>query len=487
MRTYDELTGARGRKIYYRAERYPARELFRKIVPEVEIDGNCLILNDVSMSGLSASTSQAAPWVPGNGNEVTVALKMDDLVLFEAKAQVHRTESIPGGLKVGLGFVSGCLDISEVVTRHRDITARFELDTWLRSDTDLVPPEYRAVVAEVVFFLRRYRAVFERLSLKAGGQGHQRPALASDILAECEARGFPEWSELWLRANRAVLPLMDDPVALAAAKRFTEALVTPEFLPAPFVRRAYEKPLGYPGDFELMNYVYRWEALGDTDYAKFAHRIAVQSAECVATRMVIVRDAIVDCISGAACGGEESPVRITSLGAGPAQEVLNVLEAGQRSRPVEFTLIDQDRNALSYAYERTYPHTVRPGARSSVQCLQVSFMQLLSDRRLFETLPPQDMIYCMGLMDYLSPRRGRWLVSRLYDRLALGGRLMVANLRAGERSTFWPIEFICDWRLIYRNEQEMLALAEGLPTTNLRLDIDPTGHVYLLTVNKADR
>lgn len=484
MRTYDELTGARGRKIYYRAERYPARDLFRKVVPDVEIDGNSLILNDVSMSGLAASTSQGAPWVPGDGNEVTVTLKMDDLVLFEAKAQVHRTEPIPGGMKVGLGFVSGCLDLSEVVARHRDVTARLELDTWLRSNTDLVPPEYRAVAAEVVYFLRRYRSVFERFSLKAGEQSQLRPSQSSELLAECEARGIPEWTELWLRANRAILPLTDDAQALVATKRFTESLITPEFLPAPFVRRAYEKPLGYPGDFELMNYVYRWEAVGDTDYAKFAHRIAVSTAECVATRMVIVRDAIVDCIERAAPDDNEKPVRITSLGAGPAQEVLNVLEAGPMRRPVEFTLIDQDRNALSYAYERTYPHTVRPGARSSVQCLQISFMQLLSDRRLFESLAPQNMIYCMGLIDYLSPKRAKWLVSRLYDRVSPGGQLIVANMRAGESSTLWPMECICDWSLNYRDEHEMLALAEGLPTEDRRLEIDPTGHVYLLTVGK---
>lgn len=483
MRTYDELTGARGRKIYYRAERYPARDLFRKVVPDVEVDGRNLVLNDVSMSGLSASTSQGAPWVAGAGNEVTVTLKMDHLVLFEAKARVHRTEPIPGGVKVGLGFVSGCLDISEVVTRHRDITARCELDTWLRSDTDLVPPDYRAVTAEVVFFLRRYRSVFERLSLKANGHAGARPAQASDVLAECEARAMPEWTELWLRANHAVRPLVDDPAALSAAKRFTEAMITPEFMSAPFVRRAFEKPLGYPGDYELMNHVYRWEAVGESDYARFTHRIAVRSAECVATRMVIVRDAIVDCIADAG-GAPNSAVRITSLGAGPAQEVLNVLEAGSSSRPVEFTLVDQDRNALSYAYERTYPHTMRPGARSSVQCLQVSFMQLLSDRRLFETMQPQDLVYSMGLIDYLSPKRAKWLVSRLYERLVPGGKLIVANMRDSNTSTFWPMEFICDWSLTYRNDQEMLALADGLPAAALQLDVDPTGHVYLLTIGK---
>lgn len=483
MRTYDELTGARGRKIYYRAERYPARDLFRKVVPEVEIDGNSLILNDVSMSGLSASTSQGAPWVPESGTEVTVALRMDDLVLFEAKAQIHRTEQVPGGVKLGLGFVSGCLDISEVVARHRDVTARCELDTWLRSDAGLVSAEYCAICAEVVFFLRRYRSVFDRFGLKANGHTRPGPSRSNELLAECEARAIPEWTDLWHRANRAVRPVMDDPAALLAAKRFTEAVITPELVCAPFWSRAYEKPLGYPGDYEVMNYVYRWEAAGDTPFARFAHRLAVRTAECVATRMVLVRDAIVDCVNNAS-GPADRPVRITSLGSGPAQEVLNVLEAGASPRPVEFTLVDQDRNALSYAYERTYPHTIRSGARSSVQCLQVSFMQLLSDRRLFETLPQQDLIYSVGLIDYLSTKRAKWLVGRLYDRLMPGGRLLVANLRDSGSNTLWPMEFVVDWSVSYRSEQEMLDLAEGLNAVDRRLEVDSTGHVYLLYLTK---
>lgn len=482
MRTYDELTGARGRKIYYRADRYPARELFKKNIPDVEIDGNSLVLNDVSMSGLSASTGNGGRWIPQAGSEVTVTLRIDDFVLFEEKAQISRTEEIPGGTKVALGFVSGCLDVSEVVARYKDITARCELDSWLGPDAGDVPVQYRAIAAEVVYFLRRYRSVFDRLNLKSNGKRPPHSSQTSDLLAECEARAMPEWTDLWHRANRTLLPLADDPVAMRAVKRFTESVVTPEFMAAPFWRRAYEKPLGYPGDYEVMNYVYRWEAVGDTPFARFVHRLAVRTAECVATRMITVRDAIVDTIEVAAGAG--GPVRITSVGSGPAQEVLNVLEAGPPDRPVEFTLIDQDRNALSYAYERTYPHTIRPGARASLKCLQVSFMQLFGGRGPFEGLPPQDMIYTIGLIDYLSQKRSKWLVENLYGRLRPGGRLLVANMRASDESTFWPMEVVTDWSVQYRSEQEMWALAEGLDAAERKLEADSTGHVYMLHLRK---
>jgi len=46
------------------------------------------------------------------------------------------------------------------------------------------------------------------------------------------------------------------------------------------------------------------------------------------------------------------------------------------------------------------------------------------------------------------------------------------------------MEFICDWNVIYRDEREMLALAEGMPNAVVETSLDPTGRVILLTVHK---
>ncbi len=482
MRTYEELTGASGRQIYYRAERYRARDLFNQVAPEVEVDGALLALDDVSMTGLSACAGAAEPWQPEPGSEVSLRLRLDDEVLFEATARVCRTQPIPAGIKVGLGFTSGCLDISELVARHKDLAARSELHGWLRSDVDLVPAEYRMLVADALYFLRRYESVFERLSRKMNGHAVLAPSLASDVLAECETKAMPEWKEIWLRGNAAAMAIEHDPTVVRATKRFTEMVLTPAVGVAPFCRRAYEKPLGYAGDYELMNYVYSWQALGDTGFAKLIHRLGVRTAECVATRMVLARDAIVRMVERRRAA--PGPLRVTSVGSGPAQEVQNVLEAGVPPRAVEFTLIDQDRDALSHAHSRIYPHTMHPGARASVQCLHTSFANLITDRKLYESLPPQDLIYSLGLVDYLTERRAARVVAKLYGRLEAGGELLVGSMRRCETSPLWPMEYLCDWSLNYRSEQEMWSMIEGLDAVDATLDVDPTGHVFMLSVRK---
>ncbi len=87
----------------------------------------------------------------------------------------------------------------------------------------------------------------------------------------------------------------------------------------------------------------------------------------------------------------------------------------------EFTLVDQETRALSYAYDRAYPHVIKLGGLAQVQCLNISFTDILRANGGLQNIPPQDMIYSVGLLDYLSDRRARMLVQRLYDALSPGG------------------------------------------------------------------
>jgi hypothetical protein len=116
--------------------------------------------------------------------------------------------------------------------------------------------------------------------------------------------------------------------------------------------------------------------------------------------------------------------------------------------------------------------------------LHASFSQFLKASELFGVLPPQDVIYSIGLIDYLSPPRAKALVEALYAHLAPGGMLVIGNLNDSPTSTRWPMEFICDWSVNYRGTSEMLELASSLPDGAVTTTIDPTGCVCFLTVRK---
>lgn len=476
MQAYEDLVGGEGRRVFYRAERHKARVLFRRVVPEVQINNIPRRLHDLSMSGLSVRADRTAEWSGEVGAEVPVRLTLGEVVLHEGTGRICRVEPTPSGARIALHLTSGHLDIAALVAKHEELSLRHALD--LANDVGLLDPDYRLICADVLHLLRRYRTTLEGFERQDTDGG----ARLDDAIEMCYERLLPEWRTLWHRANELVRPLMDDPARLKAAKDYTELLLTPEFLAGPIWRRSYEKPLGYPGDYQVMNYAYAVRRQGDGAYARLMHGIGVDLVECVATRMVMMQQIIAET---ATRDDIDAPVRISTIGCGPAQEVANFLNLKTLPRPLHFTLIDQDHGALTYAYEQTYPRAVRPGNMAVIDCLHVSFSQLLKVGKLLLRLQPQDLIYSIGLVDYLAPRSARALVAALFERLAPGGRLVIGNVRDVPENNLWPGEFICDWSLIYRNEAEMLALADGLGGASVDLKVERTGKVFMLSITKG--
>jgi chemotaxis methyl-accepting protein methylase len=212
------------------------------------------------------------------------------------------------------------------------------------------------------------------------------------------------------------------------------------------------------------------------------HRLGLDVGEFVKTRMEAVCTNIGQVVNEK---GNARAARILSLGCGPAREVeLFLGSAGLKNKRVEFTLIDQEQAALSYAIEKTFPHVLSVNGQARVQCLNMSFTDIVRSNSGLTSLPPQDLIYCVGLIDYLADRRAAMLVRRLYETLAPGGLLIVGNMNETPNSAVWPLEFLLDWSLYYRNDEEMLAWVEPLQPARAWTECESTDRVRLLFVRK---
>jgi hypothetical protein len=75
-------------------------------------------------------------------------------------------------------------------------------------------------------------------------------------------------------------------------------------------------------------------------------------------------------------------------------------------------------------------------------------------------------------------------VRRLFETLIPGGLLIIGNMNETPLSNLWPMEFITDWSLHYRTEQQMMAWTEGLDPAGAWTDTETTGRVRLLYVRK---
>ena len=303
-----------------------------------------------------------------------------------------------------------------------------------------------------------------------------------ELLRACQQDLATAWRALWCEAHLSLKPVLADRAAVGAAKRYTEAMLTPELLAGPIWRRSYEKPLGYPGDYQIMNYIYDGEALGETGFARLIHLLGIDVGAFVHQRMELMRDFLMETVSE--CSPGPGPIEITSLGCGPAREVVECLALRRRPTPLRFTLVDHERAALADAIERCAASRAGYGAPLEIEPIHASVFELTREPRLGrDRLPPQNLIYSVGLFDYFRRERCERLAAAMYERLAPGGRLIIGNMRAGT-DMVWPLEFIEDWTLHYRTEAELAALAVPLGAASVEVRRDRTGYNLFLIARK---
>jgi len=223
----------------------------------------------------------------------------------------------------------------------------------------------------------------------------------------------------------------------------------------PFTYRAFAKPRGYAGDAELIDYIYgveeQWARPGADPLGQ---RIFEYTIHSPATEGVRARRAFVAGRIDRLAERMDKP-QVLSIAAGHLREV-NLSAAARRKRLGRLVALDADPISLAEV-ERTYGHL-------GVETVPANIRSLLTGKA---QLGQFDLIYSLGLFDYLQAPVARRLVSMLFEMLRPGGQLIVANFLPGVRDVGY-MEIFMDWRLIYRTRQDMVDLTAEIEEPDLR-------------------
>jgi extracellular factor (EF) 3-hydroxypalmitic acid methyl ester biosynthesis protein len=224
---------------------------------------------------------------------------------------------------------------------------------------------------------------------------------------------------------------------------------------SPFAARCFHKPLGYAGDFEMMNMVYRNESLGDTLFGRSLSRVVLDShaARAVRHRAHYLAGKITAAI---ARSGPHRPAHILSVAAGPAMELQLILRSDPallRAGRAEIALLDQDASALTHAREQISALAAQAHVEVTVRCINTSIRTVIAEG----LHGSYDLIYSAGLFDYLTDRTARAAGVRLAAALAPGGHALIGNF-AVANPTRPLMELILDWPLHHRSATDLRQL-----------------------------
>jgi len=469
--SYEILTGGQGRSIYYRAQRFRPRALLTRIAPAVQVGERSVRLYDVSSTGLSYLTSALDP-VPEVGERLPIRLLLAGVVAFAAEGEIVRHQPAGDRTKIALRF----LDNHVMTGKLRALHDRLDFDSSAGQGLDVyraVPTAYRAACGQALLFVQHWRSLLDgrERQLRASDEiGLQRRLAETEASVEERMRG--EWRAIQVAANEASGSIVEGQ-ALTASKLYTETLLTSALHESPLIWRTYVKPQGYPGDYLAMSWMYDGERRGETMFARLLDQLGHEErlAFTVPVRKRFLVRQIEACVADAAAR-RDGPVRIVNIGSGPAREVVDYLIATPPGSAIEFTLIDQDEQALAFAHDELQRAALRHGGRVHILCRHVSFGQLFAMRELLDELSDLDMIYSAGLLDYLGDDAGRAFIKACFGLMRDGGRLVVGNA-AARPDVRWMPEFVLDWTMIYRTPADLLELARDLAhTAELEVDRD---------------
>ena len=316
-----------------------------------------------------------------------------------------------------------------------------------------VPEKFRRVVFEMKDWLLSLKQLVDRLQSR---QDHNRVSEVSDFdtavanqigdyivsafgpaykILEAELKGIKEETR-------------------ATAFEFFRAEMKGLLLDAPFFERSYTKPLGYAGDYQMMNQIYAKESLGNSLFGKCLHLYFVSAPEsrAVRNRARYLQGQILQILKGAQ---ESELVKIMSVASGPAMEIQNlILENPNEAKKAEFILLDQDLESLEYAQKRLRYLERSKGVKVNIKYIHRSIKSVIAGGLHLKDF---DLIYSAGLFDYFSDPVAQIASQKLFDGIKGGGSLIIGNFNISSPGRI-TMDMALDWHLIYRSHSELMKL-----------------------------
>ena len=221
-----------------------------------------------------------------------------------------------------------------------------------------------------------------------------------------------------------------------------------------------EKPLGFAGDFLIMNYFYDYlgKYMGHSSFEKLInfYTCNIPIARSVVERKNFFKQKIVNMLRS------KTPTRILNVASGSCRELIELAQEGKITRPLYFDCLDFEEKALQHTSDEIEKIDLDKRTHLRLRLINKNIRSLLKAKNIGHILKKYDLIYCAGLFDYLSDRVAKRTVETLYNFLDTDSTLIVTNVIKDGASHRAYYEILGEWRLKHRMKEEMLNWTKDL-------------------------
>ncbi|KQS30825.1 class I SAM-dependent methyltransferase [Dyadobacter sp. Leaf189] len=249
---------------------------------------------------------------------------------------------------------------------------------------------------------------------------------------------------------------------------FLQSIFGNEFLANTIHGYVYRKPLGYAGDYALIDMIYTYDSFNHPDYQKWDRYFHYHAAtEAVRNRKAFFKDKLL-----AKLKDRKSPLNLLNVASGPARDLFELYQMID-PQTLRTTCVDIDSDAISFAGNLCQPYED-----------QVHFCRKNILR--FSGAEKYDVIWSAGLFDYFEDRVFIMAIKRLLTFLKPGGEILIGNFSENNPSRGY-MEIFGEWFLIHRSPEELIRLSmeAGVNRANITVEQEPLGINLFLKIRSA--
>lgn len=260
----------------------------------------------------------------------------------------------------------------------------------------------------------------------------------------------------------------DDPAVIKEVQEAFRRETALWFNQSWIAHRARTKPNGFAGDYEMLIKLYEeaTPALGLGGYLDLCI-LDLQLARAVRARLQAIRAFL---ISEIKC--REGDVRVLDIACGPCREFVDWPQRLDDGK-VEILAMDNDPKALEYIETQVAPLL---DGKTQLIATRYNALRTRSAEATNRKFGKFDIIYSVGLCDYLSDDHLIGILEGLRNSLREGGVLFIA-FKDAERYDKTPYQWHLDWYFFQRQMNDCLRLYEraGFEIGTMETMRDDTG------------
>lgn len=261
----------------------------------------------------------------------------------------------------------------------------------------------------------------------------------------------------------------------SAHRVYAQSALHPLLLRSPFIYRTYTKPLGYAGDYQMVNQILGDRRQGPNTYFQMINSGFLEGCLAQAHRNRIeILYAFLEKLANTALK-EGRTLKVMNVGCGPAAEIQRFIKEFHSPSVLEFHLIDFNEETLKYAQKKIQDAISKRKIDVSIECSHLSVHDLIKKRVNGESKNIFDAIYCAGLFDYLSDKVCGRLLSYFSSQSKLGGKVIFTNVHSKNPDRYFIMDHLLEWFLIYRDESDMARISDQTGMKVNRTYVDETG------------